>query len=165
MKIKKKKTIDLDLFFREIVSSINIIRKTPSEAINIIKESNIDLYNFEELSQFVQGKSFRTIEWDGDLTETADKYFIFHPNDYKENFKEIKQKIKEIMKDIYDFKNFDCNYLLLNPNNKNISLQFLLQWKNFSNILFGNYNLVGISGIQAKNNLMAIVIIVALFDN
>ena len=162
--VKREKIIDLDLLFREIAKEINAFRQNPKEFFSKLREENYYNMNiFDPLINAVSGKVFGKLEWDCDLAESADKYLLKYPNDCQENFKEIKIKMKEIMEDIYDYEVYDCNYILISPEEKNIMVHFLQNWQKNNNLLFDNYNLIGISGIQIKNNMIAVVINLALF--
>lgn len=163
--VRKEKVIDLDLLFRDIAQQVTNFRLNPNEFFSKLKEEgNINHNLFEPLIRAVNGKSFKKLEWDCDLAESADKYLLKYPNDYLENFKEMKGKMREIMLDIFEYEVYDCNFILISPEEKNIMLQFLQKWQLYNNLLFENYNLIGISGIQVKNNLIAVVINLAHFQ-
>lgn len=162
--ISKEKIIDLDIFFRDVVRELNSFRTNPNDfLVKMTEEYDNSSDQNDALFNSINGKRFSKLEWDCDLAEAADKYLLNYPNDYKENFKDFKVKLKDIMKEIYDYEIFDCNYILISPDEKRVMLQFFKNRQYFNNVLFDNFNLIGISGIQIKKNVIAMVINLAYY--
>jgi hypothetical protein len=156
--VKKEKIIDLDILFRDLAKEINCFRLNPTEFYNKNKDEEFfDIGKNEPIFKSLVGKTFNKIEWDCDLAEAADKFLLKYPIPSQENFLHLKENMKEIMKEIFNYEVFDCNYLMIPPNKNNSIFDVINNFQAFSNVLCGNFNLIGISGIPFNNRILIII--------
>ena len=148
-----------------MVSEFNLIRNTSNYLINYKQEFNESI-NKEIDNLIVYQKKLpklKEFEWDSDLAEAAEKYLIIYPKDFKQNFGDLNSKMIEIIENIYPFQNIETHAIIGAPFIKTIISKMILNWKYFSKIFFGHYNLIGISALQIQDDKVIFIINMAEF--
>ena len=156
----------MDIFFRKIVSEINLLRKTHNHLANYKQDYN-DNFNNELKNLFNSMKKITCLEefeWDSDLAEAAEKFLIIYPNDYEKNFDNLNGKMTEIIDNIYPFQKIQTYAIVSVPEENSLICKLLLNWKDFNNIFLGQYNLIGISGLQFQEDKVIFLINMAQFS-
>lgn len=181
--------IDLDLFSRELMFTINMYRENPEKLLNEISnnlyfnDNSIFSFSQKKKKDYVKNylqmlkKSRPKFEWDNDLSNSSEDYFKSTNGKLEKNSTALNSEIKKILKLSYYSENDYLNMI------KTISyykgkpiiddiIQFILfnedNWNPISgeNFLFDeSYNLIGIfaTPLITNANLINMIINVGYF--